>query len=127
MRCGVTGLRPTFGSIARTGCMALCWSSDKVGPICRSAEDAAIVFAYAHGGDSVDRSSRTMPFNYTGKVDLSRLRIAYSRNYIDSLPESSPAKQTLLILRRLGARPIPVDFPDDLHGNDVLNLIVGVE
>jgi Asp-tRNA(Asn)/Glu-tRNA(Gln) amidotransferase A subunit family amidase len=127
MRCGATGLRPTFGSIARTGCMALCWSSDKVGPICRSAEDAAIVFAYIHGGDSTDASSRTMPFNYTGKVELARLKIAYTRNYIDSLPENSPEKQTLLILRRLGAKLIPVDFPDDLHGNDVLSLIVGVE
>lgn len=127
MRCGATGLRPTFGSIARTGCMALCWSSDKVGPICRSAEDAAIVFAYIHGGDSTDVSSRTMPFNYTGKVELARLKIAYTRNYIDSLPENSPEKQTLLILRRLGARLIPVDFPDDLHGNDILSLIVGVE
>jgi Asp-tRNA(Asn)/Glu-tRNA(Gln) amidotransferase A subunit family amidase len=127
MRCGATGLRPTFGSIARTGCMALCWSSDKVGPICRSAEDAAIVFAYVHGGDSTDASSRTMPFNYTGKVDLAKLKIAYTRNYIDSLPENSPEKQSLLILRRLGAKLIPVDFPDDLHGNDILSLIVGVE
>jgi Asp-tRNA(Asn)/Glu-tRNA(Gln) amidotransferase A subunit family amidase len=126
-RCGVTGLRPTFGSIARTGCMALCWSSDKVGPICRSAEDAAIVFAYVHGGDSVDASSRTMPFNYTGKVELSKLRVAYTRNYIDSLPESSPEKQTLLILKRLGVKLIPVDFPDDLRGNDILSLIIGVE
>src|SRR5580698_8796787 len=127
MRCGATGLRPTFGSIARTGCMALCWSSDKVGPICRSAEDAAIVFAYIHGGDSTDASSRTMPFNYTGKVELKRLKVAYTRNYIDSLPENSPEKQTLLILRRLGARLIPIDFPDDLHGSDILSLIVGVE
>ncbi len=126
-RCGATGLRPTFGSIARTGCMALCWSSDKVGPICRSAEDAAIVFAYVHGGDSIDASSRTMPFNYTGKVDLSRLRVAYTRNYIDSLPDNSPEKQTLLILRRLGVKLIPVDFPDDLRGNDILSLIIGVE
>ena len=127
MRCGATGLRPTFGSIARTGCMALCWSSDKVGPICRSAEDAAIVFAYVHGGDSVDVSSRTMPFDYTGRIDLAKLRVAYTRNYIDTLPENSPAKQTLLILRRLGVKLIPVDFPDDLHGNDILSLIIGVE
>jgi Asp-tRNA(Asn)/Glu-tRNA(Gln) amidotransferase A subunit family amidase len=127
MRCGATGLRPTFGSIARTGCMALCWSSDKVGPICRSAEDAAIVFAYIHGGDSVDVSSRFMPFNYTGKVDIPRLRVAYTRNYIDSLPESSPEKQALLILRKLGVRLIPVDFPDDGRGNDLLSLIIGVE
>jgi Asp-tRNA(Asn)/Glu-tRNA(Gln) amidotransferase A subunit family amidase len=127
MRCGATGLRPTFGSIARSGCMALCWSSDKVGPICRSAEDAAIVFAYVHGSDSIDVSSRTMPFNYTGKIELSRLRVAYTRNYIDSLPENSPEKQTLLILRRLGVKLIPIDFPEDLRGNDILSLIVGVE
>jgi len=127
MRCGATGLRPTFGSIARTGCMALCWSSDKVGPICRSAEDAAIVFAYVHGGDSIDASSRTMPFNYTGRIDLSKLKVAYTRNYIDTLPESSPEKQTLLILKRLGVHLTPVDFPDDLRGNDILSLIIGVE
>jgi len=127
MRCGATGLRPTFGSIARTGCMALCWSSDKVGPICRSAEDAAIVFAYIHGGDSIDASSRTMPFNYTGKVNVARLKIAYARNYIDTLNENSPERQTLLILKKMGARLIPVDFPDDLHGNDILSLIIGVE
>jgi Asp-tRNA(Asn)/Glu-tRNA(Gln) amidotransferase A subunit family amidase len=127
MRCGTTGLRPTFGSVARTGCMALCWSSDKIGPICRSAEDAALVFAYIHGGDSTDASSRTMPFNYTGKINLSRLKIAYTRNYIDSLNDNSPEKQTLLILKKMGATLIPVDFPEDLHGNDILSLIIGVE
>jgi Asp-tRNA(Asn)/Glu-tRNA(Gln) amidotransferase A subunit family amidase len=127
MRCGVTGLRPTFGSIARTGCMALCWSSDKVGIISRSAEDAAMVFAYLHGGDSADASSRTMPFNYTGKINLAKLKIAYTRNYIDTLNDNSPEKQTLFILKKMGARLIPVDFPDDLHGNDILSLIIGVE
>jgi len=127
MRCGATGLRPTFGSVARTGCMALCWSSDKVGPICRSAEDAAYVFAYLHGGDGIDASSRTMPFNYTGKIDLSKLRIAYTRNYIDTLPDSSPEKQTLVILKKLGAKISPLDFPDDLRGNELLSLIIGVE
>ena len=127
MRCGATGLRPTFGSIARTGCMALCWSSDKVGPICRSAEDAAYVFAYIHGGDSIDASSRTMPFNYTGKTDLSKLKIAYTRNYIDALPDDSPEKQVLFILKKLGAKLTAVDFPDDLKGNDILSLIIGVE
>jgi len=127
MRCGATGLRPTFGSVARTGCMALCWSSDKVGPICRSAEDAAYVFAYIHGSDGVDASSVNMPFNYTGKIDLSKLKIAYTRNYIDSLPESSPERQTLQILKKLGAKITALDFPDDLRGNDILSLIIGVE
>ncbi len=127
MRCGATGLRPTFGSVARTGCMALCWSSDKAGPICRSAEDAAYVFAYIHGGDGVDASSRTMPFNYTGKTDITKLRIAYARNYIDSLPEDSPEKQALAILRKMGAKIEPFEFPDTLRGNDILSLIIGVE
>lgn len=127
MRCGATGLRPTFGSVARTGCMALCWSSDKVGPICRSAEDAAYVFAYIHGGDSIDISSRTMPFNYTGKIDLSQLKIAYTRNYIDSLRDDSPEKQVLFLLKKMGAKISAVDFPDDLRGNDILSLIIGVE
>jgi Asp-tRNA(Asn)/Glu-tRNA(Gln) amidotransferase A subunit family amidase len=127
MRCGSTGLRPTFGSIARTGCMALCWSSDKVGPICRSAEDAAFVFAYIHGGDDVDASSRTMPFNYTGRIDLPKLKVAYTRNYIDSLPDDSPEKQALAILQKMGITLIPMDFPDDLHGSDLLSLIISVE
>ncbi|MDP4248038.1 MAG: amidase [Bacteroidota bacterium] len=127
MRCGATGLRPTYGSIARTGCMALCWSSDKVGPICRSAEDAAYVFAYIHGSDGIDASSRTMPFNYTGHINLSTLRVAYTSNYIDSLPEDSPEKQALAVLRKLGVRVEPFTFPDDLRGNDILSLIIGVE
>jgi Asp-tRNA(Asn)/Glu-tRNA(Gln) amidotransferase A subunit family amidase len=127
MRCGATGLRPTYGSIARTGCMALCWSSDKVGPICRSAEDAAYVFAYIHGSDGVDASSRTMPFNYTGRIDLSALRVAYTSNYIDTLSEESPEKQALAVLRKLGVHPEPLNFPDDLRGNDILSLIIGVE
>ncbi|MBS1665145.1 MAG: amidase [Bacteroidetes bacterium] len=127
MRCGATGLRPTFGSVSRTGCMALCWSSDKVGPICRSAEDAAYVFAYIHGGDTLDASSRTMPFNYTGKTNIPNLKIAYTRNYIDSLPDDSPEKQALFFLKKLGAKLTPVDFPDDLRGNDILSLIIGVE
>jgi Asp-tRNA(Asn)/Glu-tRNA(Gln) amidotransferase A subunit family amidase len=126
-RCGATGLRPSFGSISRTGAMALAWSSDKVGPICRSAEDAALVFAYIHGTDGIDRSARNMPFNYTGKVVMSKLRVAYARNYIDSLPAGSPEKNTLLVLKKLGAHLTPIDFPDDMHGNDLLSLIIFAE
>ncbi len=126
-RCGATGLRPTFGSIARTGAMALAWSSDKIGPICRSAADAALVFAYIHGTDGVDASARNVPFNYTGKVDIRKLRIGYARNYIDSLPAGSPEKNTLVVLRKMGATVTPVDFPDTLHGDALLNLIIFAE
>jgi Asp-tRNA(Asn)/Glu-tRNA(Gln) amidotransferase A subunit family amidase len=127
MRCGVTGLRPTYGSVARTGAMALCWSSDKIGPICRSAEDAAIVFNYIHGADTEDRSSIQAAFNYKGEVNVRKLKIAYARNYIDTLPENSPEKQTLKAIREMGAQLVPVDFPDSLHGNEILSLIIGAE
>ncbi len=126
-RCGATGLRPTFGSISRTGAMALCWSSDKVGPICRSAEDVAFVFAQIHGTDGIDASAKNMPFNYTGSFPLSKLKIAYARNYIDSLPENSTEKQTLATMKKMGVNPIPIDFPDTLHGDEMLTLIVSAE
>jgi Asp-tRNA(Asn)/Glu-tRNA(Gln) amidotransferase A subunit family amidase len=127
MRCGVTGLRPTYGSIARTGAMVLAWSSDKIGPICRSAEDVAIVFNYIHGADRFDASSMNIPFNYTGKTDIKKLKIAYIKNYMDSLPANSPDKKTLMTLKEMGAVLIPITFPDELHGDEILSLIIGVE
>ncbi len=127
MRCGVTGLRPTYGSIARTGAMALAWTSDKIGPICRSAEDAAIVFYYIHGADKTDASSIQAAFNYTGSVNMKKLRIAYVGNYIDTLPAGSTEKQTIKVLKEMGAELIPITFPDNLHGDEILSLIIGVE
>ncbi len=127
MRCGTTGLRPTFGSISRSGAMALAWSSDKIGALCRSAEDAAIVFAYIHGTDGKDASARNVAFNYTGKIDITKLRIAYAKNYIDSLPPNSTEKATLAVLKSMGAKITAIDFPDTLHGNDILSLIVAAE
>ncbi len=127
MRCGVTGLRPTYGSIARTGAMALAWSSDKVGILCRSAEDAAIVFNYIHGADQTDASSIQFAFNYTGIVNMKQLKIAYIKNYIDTLPVGSTEKQTMMRLKEMGAQLIPLHFPDSLHGDEILSLIIGAE
>jgi Asp-tRNA(Asn)/Glu-tRNA(Gln) amidotransferase A subunit family amidase len=127
MRCGVTGLRPTYGSIARTGGMTLSWSSDKIGPICRSAEDAAIVFYYTHGADKQDASSIQFAFNYKSPVDIKKLKIAYISNYIDTLPANSLEKQTLNVLKEMGTQLIPITFPDSLHGNEILSLIIGAE
>ena len=127
MRCGVTGLRPTYGSVARTGAMALAWSSDKIGPLCRSAEDAAIVFNYIHGADQTDASSIPFAFNYTGSVNMKQLKIAYISNYIDSLPAGSTEKQTLKKLKEMGAQLVPINFPDNLHGDEILTLIVSAE
>jgi Asp-tRNA(Asn)/Glu-tRNA(Gln) amidotransferase A subunit family amidase len=127
MRCGVTGLRPTYGSVARTGAMALAWSSDKVGTLCRSAEDAAIVFYYMHGADQIDASSIQFAFNYTGLVNLKQLKIAYVSNYIDTLSAESTEKQTLIRLKKMGAQLIPISFPDNLHGDEILSLIICAE
>ncbi len=125
--CGATGLRPTFGSVPRTGGMNLAWTSDRIGPICRSAEDAATVFAYIHGSDLYDRASRTMPFNYTGNVDLKIIKVAYAKNFIDTLPESSAEKGVLKTLHDAGIQVIPIDFPSNLHTNDLLTSIWAAE
>ena len=125
--CGATGLRPTFGSVARTGGMNLAWTSDRIGPICRSAEDAAMVFSFIHGNDPYDRASRTMPFNYSGKIDLKNIKVAYARNYIDTLKENSPEKETIKTLKAAGVSVIPIDFPSNLHTNDLLTTIWAAE
>ena len=127
MRCGVTGLRPTYGSVARTGAMVLAWTSDKIGPISRSAEDDAIIFYYIHGADKKDASSIDFAFNYTGHADIKKLKIAYIKNYIDTLPENSTEKRTLATLKKMGANVTGITFPDNLHGDEILSLIIGAE
>jgi Asp-tRNA(Asn)/Glu-tRNA(Gln) amidotransferase A subunit family amidase len=125
--CGATGFRPTFGSVARTGGMNLAWTSDRIGPICRSAEDAAMVFASIHGSDLYDRASRTMPFNYTGNVDLKNIKVAYAKNYIDTLPDNSAEKAVIKTLRDAGVQVLAIDFPSNLHTNDLLTTIWAAE
>src|SRR5207248_8107711 len=76
-RCGTTGLRPTFGLVPRTGAMALSWSMDKLGPICRSVEDCALVLDAIQGRDGRDRSVRDAAFNWDASVDWRKLRVGY--------------------------------------------------
>lgn len=122
--CGATGLRPTFGSISRSGAMTLCWSLDKAGPICRSAEDAAVVFYYLHGTDGVDASAVNMPFNYTGKADFKKLKIAYAKNYFDKDTVANDL-QVLEVFKKLGVNLIPINFPDSgvYYGNLVRTIL----
>ena len=112
--CGATGLRPTFGSVSRSGAMVLSWSLDKIGPICRSAEDAAIVFYYIKGTDGLDASAKDRAFNYTGKPDWKKLRIAYASNYFRNLPATAPQWQVIETFRKLGANVQQVVFPDSV-------------
>jgi len=127
-RCGVTGLRPTFGSVSRYGGMVLCWSLDKIGPICRSAEDAAIVFNYIKGTDGKDASAVDKPFNYNGKADFKKLRIAYAENYFKRLQPEALEWKVLEIYRSLGAELKPVIFPDStIYPFDMMGIVLGAE
>ena len=127
--CGATGLRPTFGSISRTGAMALSYSLDKVGPICRSASDAAIVFNYLHGTDGKDLSAVDMPFNYEPNEDIKKMRIGYAKNYFDQIKDSSKNEWKVLeVFKKLGVELIPVDFPDSgVYKINIMNVIIGAE
>ncbi len=113
-RCGVTGLRPTFGRVSRAGAMALSWSMDKVGPICRTVEDCALVFDAIRGSDGRDATVVDAPFPYRADVDLSTLRIGYLEAAFAA--EEDPAREqdraVLEVLRSLGADPQPMALPD---------------
>ncbi len=113
-RCGVTGLRPTYGRVPRTGAMTLSWTMDKIGPIARNVEDCAIVFNAIYGSDNQDQSIVDLPFNYDGEVNWKKLRIGFLQSDFDK--EKGPRKEnddaTLAQLRKLGAQLSPVKFPD---------------
>jgi len=111
-RCGTTGLRPTYGRVSRTGAMALSWTMDKIGPICRTVEDCALVFNVIQGPDGEDQTLYDVPFNYDHNVTLSRLRIGYLKSDFDSVEgDHSLNDATLATLRSLGATLIPISLP----------------
>jgi Asp-tRNA(Asn)/Glu-tRNA(Gln) amidotransferase A subunit family amidase len=127
--CGATGLRPTFGSVSRSGAMALSYSLDKVGPICRSAADAAIVFNYIHGTDGKDGSAVNMPFNFTPNKDIKKLKIGYAKNYFDKIKDTSRNEfKVLEEFKKLGVQLIPVHFPDSgVYNFNIMDVVIGVE
>jgi Asp-tRNA(Asn)/Glu-tRNA(Gln) amidotransferase A subunit family amidase len=104
--CGVTGLRPTFGRVSRHGCMTLSWSMDKLGPMCRSVEDCALVFAAIHGFDGLDASAVDRPFTWPPHRDLRTLRVGYIENNL-----SVKERAELRVLRDLGVRLVPIELP----------------
>lgn len=115
-RNGVTGLRPTFGRVSRAGAMALSWTMDKIGPMTRSALDAALVFDAIRGEDNKDLTVEDHPFNYQGKADLSKLRVGYLKGYFDNNRRSQKANddQVLEVLKSLGADLQPVEWVSDM-------------
>jgi Asp-tRNA(Asn)/Glu-tRNA(Gln) amidotransferase A subunit family amidase len=127
-RCGVTGLRPTFGAVSRSGAMVLSWSLDKVGPICRSAEDCALVFAAIKGTDGEDPSAVSYAFTYEPKKDIKKLRVAYAQNYFNRLGKDAHEWKVLDDLKALGVQPQAVVFPDSaLYPFDIMNFVISSE
>ena len=132
-RCGAAGLRPTFGRVSRYGAMCLSFSMDKVGPICRTVEDCALVFEAIQGPDPRDRATRDAPpFSWDPDRDPAGLRVGYSRKLLEGKPSGRRAREwreaharALEVLRGLGVRLVPREWPDFPSGN--LNFILVTE
>ncbi len=111
-RCGTTGLRPTYGRVSRTGAMALSWSMDKIGTICRTVEDCAIVFNAIHGPDNIDQTLYDVPFNYQPNIKLNKLRVGYLKTDFDSAKTNKEQNDaTVAKLRSMGVELIPIELP----------------
>jgi Asp-tRNA(Asn)/Glu-tRNA(Gln) amidotransferase A subunit family amidase len=126
-RCGLAGLRPTFGRISRYGVMALSWTQDRLGPICRYAEDCAIVMQAIARPDGRDMSVSDIPFNWNAQLDVKKLRVGYIKESFDELTNTTVkenADRTLDTLRSIGVlKFIPMVVPD-MPGN--INTLGGI-
>jgi len=136
-RCGVTGLRPTFGFVPRTGAMALTWTMDKIGPICRSVEDCALVMSAIYGPDGHDRSVKDAAFNWDAEFDWKKLRVGYlnsefemptlakdakdaqKRDFARQSYDAKYGQASLAALRKMGVTLIPVAMPKGYHFGDI--------
>lgn len=120
-RCGTTGLRPTFGRVSRAGAMSLCWSLDKVGPICRYVEDTAMALAAINGADAADRSSMEAPFNFDAEAGVTGLKLGYLPAAFGE-GATDVDRAALAAARRLGIEVIEVSLPDLPYGS-LMNLL----
>ncbi|WP_213807758.1 amidase, partial [Granulicella sp. dw_53] len=134
-RCGVTGLRPTFGFVPRSGAMALSWSMDKIGPICRSVEDCALVMSAIHGPDGKDLSVQHATFNWDAEFNWKKLRVGYLKTAFEvpDLPAGASEAQkkgherqlydakygisALDELRNMGVALVPLEMPNFPFGD----------
>ena len=121
-RCGVTGLRPTFGRSSRYGVMVLSWTQDRLGPLCRTVEDCAVVMNVISRPDGRDLSVMDVPFNWNAKLDVKKLRVGYLKEAFDDTKNRNPdavknEQQTLAQLQSMGIKLIPITAPDDRFGD----------
>jgi len=125
MRCGVTGLRPTYGRVPRTGAMTLCWSLDKLGPMTRHVEDALLVLDAISGTDAGDVSSVPSSLDFDAGASVKGLRVGYFPKWMKEPPATDIDRMALDTLPKLGIEPVPVELPDWPY--DCLNLLLFAE
>ncbi len=128
--CGVTGLRPTYGLVSRRGAMALSWTMDKIGPMCRSAEDCGLVLQTIAGGDSKDPGSAGKSFYYTPQYARKHtdLKIGFATDDMGwADPAARPAFQAAMqVIREIGAQMVEVKLPDFPYG-PLADVVIGAE
>jgi len=125
MRCGLTGLRPTFGRVPRTGAMTLCWSLDKLGPMTRSVEDAMLVLQAISGPDAGDVASVPSHLDFDANKSVKGLRVGYFPNWMKERPATDVDRSALPALEKAGMVPIEIAIPDWPYAS--LNLILFAE
>jgi Asp-tRNA(Asn)/Glu-tRNA(Gln) amidotransferase A subunit family amidase len=125
MRCGVTGLRPTFGRVPRTGAMTLCWSLDKLGPMTRSVEDAMLVLEAITGPDAGDVSSVPSKLEYDAAAKVEGLRVGYFPQWMKEAPATEVDRAALETVKKVGMVPVEVAIPNWPY--DSLQLILFAE
>jgi Asp-tRNA(Asn)/Glu-tRNA(Gln) amidotransferase A subunit family amidase len=112
MRCGITGLRPTYGRVPRTGAMTLCWSLDKLGPMTRSVEDAMLVLHAISGPDPGDLGSVPSKLNYDASIPVNGLRVGYFPAWMKENPATDVDRAALETVKKVGMVPVEVSIPD---------------
>ncbi|MGA2420646.1 MAG: amidase [Candidatus Acidiferrum sp.] len=125
MRCGVTGLRPTYGQVPRTGAMTLCWSLDKLGPMTRSVEDAMLVLSEICGPDAGDLASVARGVDFDAGAEVCGLRVGYFPAWMKKNPATDVDRAALETVRKLGMVPVEVTIPDWPY--DSLDIILFAE
>ncbi len=125
MRCGITGLRPTYGRVARTGAMTLCWSLDKLGPMTRSVEDAMLVLHAISGPDAGDVASVPSHLDFDVGASVAGLRVGYFPKWMNENPATAVDRAAVDVVKNVGMVPVEVSIPDWPY--DSLNLILFAE
>jgi len=125
MRCGVTGLRPTFGRVPRTGAMTLSWTCDKLGPMARSVEDTLLVLDAIYGPDERDLACVKQPLSFNMKQSMHGLRVGYFPEWMKSDPATEVDRHALEVIKSLGWQPVELSLPPAPY--DSLNIILFAE